>query len=201
MNVAVIGTGRVGIAVGGALAKAGKTVVFGSRSPGAAVEVANSTAVTVTGVRDAIAGADVVVVAVPGGAVADLARQHGAALAGKLVVDATNNLGGGGPAHSAAAFSEHAPDARYARAFNTLGWENFAEPGFHGVRADLFFSSGPGDRAVMEELIGAVGLRPIYLGPDQQDTLDGVMRLWFTLAVGQGRGRHLAFKVLDDTGF
>jgi hypothetical protein len=43
--------------------------------------------------------------------------------------------------------------------------------------------------------------RRLYLGPDQQDTLDGVMRLWFTLAVGQGRGRHLAFKVLDDAGF
>ncbi len=177
MNVAVIGTGRVGIAVGGALAEAGKTVVFGSRSPGEEVEVADGTAVRVTGVRDAIAGADVVVVAVPGGAVANLARQHGAALVGKLVVDATNNVGGGGPAHGAAAFSEHAPGARHARAFNSLGWENFAEPDFHGVRADLFFSSAPGDRAAIEELIGAVGLRPIYLGPGQQDTLDGVLRL------------------------
>jgi predicted dinucleotide-binding enzyme len=201
MSVAVIGTGMVGTAVGRGLAEAGKTVAFGSRSPGKAVEIADGTAVRVTGIRDAITGADVVVVAVPGGAVADFARQHGAALDGKLVVDATNDVGGGGPAHGAGAFSEHAPGARYARAFNSLGWENFAEPDFHGVRADLFFSSGPGDRAAVEEIIAAVGLRPIYLGPDQQDMLDGVMRLWFTLAIGQGRGRHLAFKVLDDAGF
>jgi 8-hydroxy-5-deazaflavin:NADPH oxidoreductase len=128
MNVAVIGTGKVGTAVGRALAEAGETVVFGSRSPGKAVEVADGTAVRVTGIRDAIAGSEVVIVAVPGEAVADLARQHGAALDGKLVVDATNNLGGGGPAHGTAAFSAHAPGARYARAFNSLGWETSPSP-------------------------------------------------------------------------
>jgi hypothetical protein len=35
-------------------------------------------------------------------------------------------------------------------------------------------------------------------GIDDADLLDGVFRLWFALAVGQGRGRHLALKVLED---
>lgn len=48
----------------------------------------------------------------------------------------------------------------------------------------------------MDALIEAVGLRPMYLGPDQQDVVDGVLRLWFALAIGQGHGRHLAFHTL-----
>jgi hypothetical protein len=48
----------------------------------------------------------------------------------------------------------------------------------------------------MEELIQAVGLRPMYLGDGQQDVVDGVLRLWFALAVGQGHGRELAFRTL-----
>jgi 8-hydroxy-5-deazaflavin:NADPH oxidoreductase len=79
-----------------------------------------------------------------------------------------------------------------------VGWENFADPDFAGTTADLFFSCGNADRPVVEELISTVGLRPVFLGEEHYDTLDGVLRLWFALAVGQRRGRHLAFKVLHD---
>jgi hypothetical protein len=48
----------------------------------------------------------------------------------------------------------------------------------------------------VEALIDAVGLRPVYLGDDQADTLDGLLPVWFTLS--KLRGRHLAFKVLED---
>lgn len=194
MDVAVIGTGKIGTAVGRALANAGHNVHFGSRNPGGGGDVAGE----VTTVPEALSAADVIVVAIPGGAVADFAREHGPALAGKLVVDATNRMAGPGPAHSAATFAEYAPQARYARAFNTLGWENFADPDFGGTAADLFFSCRAPDRPLVEDLIGAVGLRPVFLGEDQHDTLDGVLRVWFALAVGQRYGRHLAFKVLRD---
>lgn len=195
MDVAVIGTGKIGTAIGRALAKAGHSEYFGSRTPGGG---GSDAAGKVTTIPDALAAADVAVIAIPGGAVEDFARQHGSALAGKLVVDATNRIGGSGPAHSAATFAGHAPQARYARAFNTLGWENFADPNFGGTTADLFFSCSAADRPAVEELIGAVGLRPVFLGEEQHDTLDGVLRLWFALAVGQQRGRHLAFKMLHD---
>jgi 8-hydroxy-5-deazaflavin:NADPH oxidoreductase len=137
------------------------------------------------------------VLAVPSRAVDDILAEHGRALAGLLVVDAANRIGGPGPAHSAAQIAAAAPSARYARAFNTLGFENFADPVFDGVPADLFFSAPAADRATVEELITAVGLRPAYLGEGQEDVVDGVLRLWFALAIGQHRGRHLAFRVLE----
>lgn len=123
----------------------------------------------------------------------DFLRSHD--LAGKLVIDATNNVGAS-VANHAAAVALHAPQARYARAFNTLGGENFADPTYDGVQADLFFSATEQDRATVESLVEAVGLRPMYLGDNQQDTVDGVLRLWFALAVGQGHGRNLAFRTL-----
>jgi predicted dinucleotide-binding enzyme len=195
MTIAVIGTGFIGGTLGRAFARAGLPTVFGSRHPDDRPAAADSGART-AGIADAIAEADAVLLALPaGGAVVDLLRTHGGALDGKLVIDAANNVGAA-VAHHAALVASHAPGARYARAFNTLGGENFADPDFDGVRADMFYSAPAADRALLENLIGAVGLRPMYLGENQQDTVDGVLRLWFALAVGQGHGRDLAFRTL-----
>jgi predicted dinucleotide-binding enzyme len=194
VTIAVIGTGFIGGTLGRAFARAGLPTVFGSRHP-ADGTVAGDSGASVAPVADAVAQADTVVLALPAAGVEDLLRTHGDALAGTLVVDAANNVGGA-VAHHAGLVARHAPRARYARAFNTLGGENFADPVFDGTPADLFFSSAPGDRATLEELVTAVGLRPMYVGENQQDVVDGMLRLWFALAVGQGRGRHLAFHTL-----
>lgn len=197
MTIAVIGTGFIGGTLGRAFAKAGLGTVFGSRHP-ADTSVAGDSGAGVATVAEAIAGADLVVLALPAGAaVEDLLRTHGDALAGKVVVDAVNNLTGP-VAHQADLVARYAPNARYARAFNTLGGENFADPDFGGTRADLFYSAAEQDRATLDDVIGAIGLRPMYVGENQHDVVDGVLRLWFALAVGQGRGRHLAFHTLTD---
>lgn len=192
MTTAVIGTGFIGGTLGRAFAKAGIATVFGSRHP-EDTSVAQDSGASVASIADAVAAADTVVLAQPSDAVEDFLRSHD--LAGKLVIDATNNVGAS-VANHAAAVELHAPQARYARAFNTLGGENLADPSFDGVPADLFFSATEQDRATVESLIEAVGLRPMYLGDNQQDTVDGVLRLWFALAVGQGHGRRLAFRTL-----
>ena len=187
MTIAVIGTGFIGDTLGHAFARAGHETIFGTRRPTGEPDT--------TTIADAIAKADVVLLAVPAAAMAELLGTHGAALAGKLVIDAANNVGAP-VAHHADLVARHAPGARYARAFNTLGGENFADPDFGGIPADLFYSAPAQDRATLDTLITAVGLRPVYVGADKQDIVDGVLRLWFALAVGQGRGRHLAFHTL-----
>jgi predicted dinucleotide-binding enzyme len=86
---------------------------------------------------------------------------------------------------------------RYARAFNTLGGENMADPVFADGRADMFFSSPEEDRSTVEEVIEGVGLRPVYVGEDQEEIVDGMFQLWIALAMKQGRGRRLAFRLLE----
>src|SRR3954453_23178690 len=134
MRIAVIGAGNIGTTLGGKWAAAGHDVVYGVRSPGGAG--------TAT-IADAVAAAEVVVLAVPGGVAREVLVSLGSSLAGKVVIDATNDTQGSGKLH---ALDELDAAAHPVRAFNTLGWENFAEPMFDGVAADLFYAAeeGPG---------------------------------------------------------
>ena len=189
MRIALIGAGNIGRTLGGKWTAAGHDVVYGVRRP--------SEAGTAT-VADAVAGAEVVVLAVPGAAAKELIGSLGGDLAGKVVVDATNDVQGSGKLH---ALDELTGGAHPVRAFNTLGWENFADPVVGGVTADLLYAAEPGvamDTA--DRLIRDVGLEPVWVGGvDAFDVVDSVTRLWFTLALQRKLGRRLAFKVLRDS--
>jgi len=96
--------------------------------------------------------------------------------------------------NSSAAVLAAAPDARYVRAFNTLGWENFADP---VPSAALFFAADPAARQVAEELIAAVGLEPAFVGDaNASRTVDGVLPLWLALVQQKGGNRRLALRVV-----
>jgi 8-hydroxy-5-deazaflavin:NADPH oxidoreductase len=185
VRIAAIGRGNIGGTLGEKWRAAGHEVVYGIRSPG---EPGTAS------VEDAVARAEVVVLAVPGRAARELVGSLGDALAGKVVVDATNAVG----ADALNCLDAVPPTAHAVRAFNTLGWESFAEPVVDGVQADLVFAAdGDHAREVAERLIRDVGLRPVYAGgPEAYDIVDGVTRLWFTLALRRGLGRRVAFKVL-----
>jgi 8-hydroxy-5-deazaflavin:NADPH oxidoreductase len=190
MRIAVIGTGNIGGTLGQRWQAAGHDVVYGSRQgagegPGGAPMLP---------IGDALAGADAVLLAVPGRAVAEVIGPHGTELAGKIVIDATNNIGQ--PAvNSQATVAAAAPDAAYARAFSTLGWENFADP-LPGTI--LAFAADPDAQQAVEELITAVGLEPVYLGgPDASGVVDALLPLWFTLVRQHGGNRRLALRVVE----
>ena len=191
MRITIIGTGFIGSTLGHSLAEAGHRVVYGSRHPDD--EVASDAGATVWPVSEALRDADVVILALPGAAVAGLSADHADALAGKLVVDATNQMG----AEVANARASLPPSVRYVRAFNTLGGENMADPVFDGERADMFFSAPAADRKTVETVIDGVGLRPIYVGEDEETIIDALFQLWIALAMRQGRGRRLALRLLE----
>ncbi len=201
MDIAVLGNGRIGGALGRAFAAAGHAVTFGSRTPpagGGGPESVAGADIPVTDIPSAVASAEAVVLAVPGTVVTSLVGELGPRLSGKLVVDATNNRS----AASANGFASVSavPGTRYARAFNTLGFENLEEPGIAGETGDMFFSCSDPDRGSVEALISSVGLRPVFVGngPEAHEVVDGVMRLWLALTLGQGWGRHLGFRTLSD---
>ena len=195
----MIGAGSVGRTLAQLLQAGGLHVVVAVRDPGARPAGWDG---PVQAVADAIDEAQAVVVAVPGAAVPALAAEHGARLAGRVVLDASNDMSGGatGPLHHRAAWDAEAPDASVFRAFNTLGWDTMARPVVAGERADLLYSGPAGEPdAVARAVIGATGLRPVRVGgPEADALLDGATRLWFALAMGGGRRRRLAFRVLEE---
>ncbi len=92
-RIAIIGTGNVGSAVGAGAAKAGYDVVFAGQDADKAESVAEDAGGSaVTTPREAVADADIVVLAVPYTAVEDVAREIAPVAAGKVVIDPTNPL-------------------------------------------------------------------------------------------------------------
>ena len=96
--------------------------------------------------------------------------------------------------NSHAEVAKAAPGARYVRAFNTLGWENFADP---PAGAALFFAADPAARPVAEELISAVGLEPAYVGEAAAaGTVHALLPLRFALVKQNGGQRKLALRIV-----
>lgn len=201
MKVAVIGAGNIGGTLGTTWAKAGHEVRFGFRvvddpENQKLVKDAGANA-RACSVDDAVEGADAVLFAIPGGAMAATLEKFGARLNGKVIMDATNNMGGAAM-NSVAAIQKAAPGAHVFRAFNSVGWENFADSRYGDVHADLFYCGPDGaPQAAVETLISATGLRPVRVGgADKVAVVDGIASLWFALVFGEKRGRHLGFKML-----
>jgi len=126
MRIAIIGAGDIGSTLGSKWIDAGHQVTFGVRDPGSAkaasLRARLGERAGITSVGEALAGADVVLLAVTGSAVAQVAEDYGQHLDNRVVIDATNQLvkgrteaagnwGERATLNSTAVLREHAPDA------------------------------------------------------------------------------------------
>jgi len=188
MKIAVIGAGKIGGTLGGKWEQSGHEVVFGLRDP--------SKKKGAQSIGAALDAADTVLLAIPGDAVVAFVRDNARALDGKTVIDATNNFRGA-DMNSWAQCQPVVPKARLYRAFNSYGWDVFADPVIGGEEPDLFYAGPEEGHEDVEKLITDVGLRPVRVGDtDQAGAVDGALRLWFALS--RTKGRHTAFKLLTD---
>ena len=201
MKIAILGAGNIGGTLGKKWSAAGHAVVFGARDPGsakarAALESAGPGA-RAASLAEAAASGEVVLFSIPSGAMAETAQALGAALDNKILIDATNNFAG--PViNNLAALQAAAPGAQLYRAFNSLGWELFADPKLEGLQVDMFYSGPDGEsRRQVEALIAEIGLRPLWVGGNDQVTLvDNLGALWVNLVFRRGWPRRTALKAL-----
>jgi len=124
MEIAIIGPGRIGGNIARRLARAGhQTTLSFSRDEAKLRGLADDIGGGVATPEDAVAGAEVVVISVPWGAIPEALAQAGP-LAGKIVIDTTNQFGSGpmpAEGQTAAAFNAgRMTGARYTKSFNTL---------------------------------------------------------------------------------
>lgn len=177
-HISIIGTGNMGQAIASVVSKGGNTVeLLGQADADKAV----------TG--------DIVVLAVPYAAVADVIAQRGDSLAGKVVVDITNPVNFETfdslvvPAGSSATaeIAKALPESRVVKAFNT----NFAATLASGAVGDLTTTVLiAGDDAEAKSLLaGAVtsgGLKAIDAGTlNRAAELEALGFLQITLAAGE----------------
>ena len=189
-TIAIIGTGDVAHALGVEFAAQGHTIVYGSRKPdrGSVRKLVDATGhgATATTPPEAVIGADIVVLAVPGMLVEEITLSLGD-LSGKIIIDPTNPLERslltfrhGVETSNAEIIQAAAPDADVVKAFNTLGWKTMMEPGDSGgpVSIPLAGDSGSAKRKVAK-LVEGMGLDPIDLGGiENAHWIEGMLIVW-----------------------
>lgn len=177
-TIAIIGTGNVGGALGPEFAAQGHTVVYGSRKPDKKdvreLVARTGDGASATGQAEAVKGADIVVLAVPGTLVAEITAALGD-LSDKIVIDPTNpikldmlRMRRVEGKSNAEVIQSIAPDADVVKAFNTLGWKIMIDPDLAGgpVSVPLAGDSGKAKRKVAE-LVRGMGLEPIDVGDSE----------------------------------
>jgi len=132
LKIGVIGSGRIGSTLGGLWAKAGHDVMYADRDAEQAKRAVEASGphARAGSVQEAVAFGDVVLIAVPYFALPAVAKEVGAALKGKIVVDPNNPVPsrdgdlGAQAKEKGAAVSTAAllPGARLVRSFNSWGY-------------------------------------------------------------------------------
>lgn len=203
MKIAIIGSGNVGSALGKGWLNAGHEVTFGVRNPDSpktkkALEMIPGAVVKT--IEASAQGAEVIVVTTPPEAVLQLIPQLGD-VAEKIIIDATNSIRAKPDPYPTAyhAIKAVAKAEHVVKCFNSTGFENMLNPVYNGVGIDMF-SAGSSAKAksVAEKLALDIGFEKCYDfgGDDKVELLEKFALSWINLAIMQGHGRNLAFKLL-----
>jgi len=203
MTISIIGAGNVGQALASALTRKGETLTFGVPEPAKyrAVAAGIAAGIRVLAVTEAIAAADLVILAVPYPAAALVARSV-ADWQGKVLVDATNPLAPGlaglsvGTTTSGAEeIARLAVNARVVKCFNTTGADNLADPTYPGGRVFMpVCGDDPDARARVIALATLLGFDAVDTGPlSAARYLEPLAMTWIHMAIKCGHGRRFAF--------
>jgi 8-hydroxy-5-deazaflavin:NADPH oxidoreductase len=175
MKIGVIGSGRVGSAIGGAWVRAGHEVMFSSLDLEADKKLAASLGPNARAgtSREAAAFGSVLLVAVPYTALPGIGKELGDLIKGKIVIDTSNPIvARDGDIAVAArekgagvASMEYLPGARIVRAFNAIGYARMAEARNQSVRIGMPIAGDDANAiSVASALVRDVGYEPVLVG-------------------------------------
>jgi len=191
-KIGIIGDGNVGSALAQGLKGAGHEVRAVGRDRAA--------------IRETAFWGEVVVLAVPFGAIDDVVKDAGEALAGKTVVDVTNaidasmNLAVGFTTSGAEELQRKLPKARIVKAFNTV----FAQHMHSGRLGDkpltaFVAADDASAKKTVLDLARGIGFDAVDAGPlKNARLLEPFAFLNIQLGYALGMGTQIGFKLLHD---
>lgn len=205
MKITILGTGNVGQALATGWVSAGHKITFGSRQPTG--EKAQKLVASFEGKMqvqqstEAIASAEVVVLAVPWNGVEAVAKSV-VDWAGKILIDATNPIGPGfslavGKDTSGGELVQSwATGARVVKAFNTTGYNNMLDPVYNGASTTMFIAGDDADaKHTVTQLTETLGFDVADVGDITKSRfLEPLALAWISLAMVQGR--EIALKLV-----
>lgn len=176
MKIAFIGSGRQGGALGLQFAKAGHEVLFSSRNPDSLKDLVAKAGARARSARpeEAAKWGDVVVIAVPYGALPQVGKDYAPLMKGKVVIELGNpRADRDGPMANDAikkgtgvASAEYLPGVRLVRAFNALSYIQ-VEREAHRAGEKLGIpvaGDDPAAVATVVQLVQDAGFDPVVVG-------------------------------------
>lgn len=211
MRVAVLGSGDVAKVLAGGFLKHGHEVMVGTREPAKLADWGRLNAKARVGsFADAANFGELVVLAVKGSAAAAALHAAGArALAGKIVIDATNPLVDAPPTNGVLGFftnldeslmerlQSEFPQVRFVKAFNSVGNARMINPEFAGGKPTMFICGD--DQAAKDtvtRILGQFGWEAEDMGRvEAARAIEPLCMLWCIRGFLRNQWTH-AFKLL-----
>jgi 8-hydroxy-5-deazaflavin:NADPH oxidoreductase len=207
VTTAIIGTGGIGSAIARQLASGGETLRLSSSDEESARRLAagiGEVAVVAVDNRDALQGADAVVLALRFGALKGVIDEIDDALTGKLVVVPSNPVGIDAQGHLTRLLPKEQSSgetvagwlpaaARLAMAFGSMSADLFESSGNRSPERAVLFYAADDDRAgeQVERLIRTAGFEPVRVGGVQRSGRLEVGGDLHDLVVGRAEARSL----------
>ncbi len=202
MKIAIIGTGNVGGALAKKWSQAGHKVILGVRDTAnfKGQELLNEKNISAASIHDACMEAETILIAAVPQATADIVKSMGN-VSGKVIIDAMNSLRTKPENfnNSFDALKALAIGAEIVKCFNSVGFNVMADTNFNGVKADMYMA-GTSERAkeIAQKLALDAGFENCYSfgGDDKAALLEQFALCWINLAMMQGQGREMMFKLI-----
>jgi 8-hydroxy-5-deazaflavin:NADPH oxidoreductase len=202
MKIAIIGTGNIGAALATKWVSKGHIINLGVKDKNnfKGMDLLKKENIEVYSIKEAVSVSDVLLIATPSTAIFEIAEQLGD-VTGKIIIDATNNVGQKiNPYPTVFHFLIEKTTAEVVKCFNCTGFENIVDTNYNGEAIDMFMA-GDSDKAksvAMQLAVDAGFGSCINFGKiDKVELLEKFALSWINLAVMQGHGRNIAFKIIN----
>ncbi len=203
MNIAIIGTGNVGGALATKWSGAGHTILLGVKDTSnfKGQKLLANERTSVHEVAEAVRNAEVILLATPAMVAVEVTRSLGDTT-NKVIIDAMNIVRGNGPAgytNTSEALLANTSTTDVVKSFNTTGFNNMLDPQYQGQLLDMFTA---GDsvkgKTIVHQLALDAGFAACYDvgGNDKFSLMEQFAQFWINLAMVQGQGREIGFKLL-----
>lgn len=203
MKIAIIGTGNVGSALATKWAKSGHELFIGVRDKEnfKGRDLLNNPNTSLNSIHEAVVNAEIILLATPAPAAIEIAKSLGDT-SGKIIIDAANIVMGRGPegfANVSDAILANTQTKDVVKCFNTTGANNMADTIYNGTALDMFVAgdSTKGKLAAQQLALDA-GFSNCYDigGNDKFELMEKFAFFWINLAMFQGQGRNIGFKLM-----
>lgn len=203
MKIAVIGTGNVGGTLAKKWAIAGHSVTLGVRSTDSfkGMDLLEYEGIQADTIPNAVNACDIILIATPAMAAVEVAQSLGNTK-GKVIIDTMNIVMGRGPqgyTNTSDAILANTEARDVVKCFNTTGFNNMENPVYGDSSLDMFVA-GDSERGkeVAKQLALDAGFAECYAigGNDRFQLMEQFAWFWINMAMPQGFGRDIGFKLL-----